>query len=113
MHELSVVQDLIKLCETNAMNQNCIKVTRVEVKVGKLSGVEPHYLQSTFDCFKEGSLCSEAQLILNIEDISVKCLDCGYIGVIEAGEFTCPKCGGRNLEITGGEDLILQRLEME
>lgn len=113
MHELSVVQDLIKLCETNAMNQGCIKVTRIEVKVGKLSGVEPHYLQNTFDCFKEGSICSEAQLVLNIEDISVKCPDCGFSGVIEAGEFSCPRCEKKNLEVIGGEDLILMRLEME
>lgn len=113
MHELSIVQDLLKLCETNALQQKCSKISIVEVKIGKLSGVEPHYLKSTFDTFKTGTICSNAQLILTIEDISVKCPDCGYIGTISSGVFTCPSCGSKNLEVTGGEDLVLMRLEME
>lgn len=35
MHELAIVQDLFKLCETNAMKNNAQKIMKVEIQVGK------------------------------------------------------------------------------
>ena len=54
MHELSIVQDLLKVCDTNATEQGASSVKRVEIQIGKLSGVEPHYLKKAFDAFKVG-----------------------------------------------------------
>lgn len=113
MHELSIVQDLFKLCETNAFKYNGTKITRVEVQVGKLSGVEPHYLQSTFEAFKEGTICSDAQLVIEEQDIIVTCQDCDFSGSVEANEFVCPICGKNNLSVVSGEELMLMRLEIE
>ncbi|AII14809.1 hydrogenase nickel insertion protein HypA [Campylobacter iguaniorum] len=113
MHELAIVQDLFKLCETNAMKNNATNITRVEIQVGRLSGVEPHYLESAFDAFKQGTICNDAKLIINTQDIVVKCDECGFEGVLMENNFLCPTCGSNNLQVTAGEDLFLMRLEME
>ncbi|MDD7599841.1 MAG: hydrogenase maturation nickel metallochaperone HypA [Campylobacter sp.] len=78
MHELSIVQDLLKVCDTNATEQGASSVKRVE-----------------------------------IQDIIVRCCQCGREGTIMANEFVCPMCGSRELVVTKGEDLILMRLELE
>ncbi|MBP3675100.1 MAG: hydrogenase maturation nickel metallochaperone HypA, partial [Campylobacter sp.] len=65
MHELAIVQDLFKLCETNAMKHNATKINKVEIEIGRLSGVEAHYLQSAFDAFKADTICSDAKLIIH------------------------------------------------
>lgn len=113
MHELSIVQDLFKICETNAIHHSSKQIRKVEVQVGRLSGVEPYYLQSAFDAFKVGTICADAEILIQIQDIMVNCSSCGFDGYIDADEFLCPNCKSKNLTITAGEDILLMRLELE
>ena len=113
MHEVDIVQDLIKLCETNALKNGATKVNKVEISIGKLSGVESHYLKNAFDAFKADTICSDTDLVINTQEIEVKCDDCGFSGELGENVFVCPKCGQNNLKVTAGEDLLLMRLEME
>ncbi len=45
MHEYSIVQSLIESCEENARINNSTEITKVVVKIGVMSGVEPHLSQ--------------------------------------------------------------------
>ena len=63
MHELSIVQNLVSLCEKNAAKENAKEISKIEIKVGRLSGVEPHYLESAFDVYKTGTICENAELV--------------------------------------------------
>ncbi|MDR1008584.1 MAG: hydrogenase maturation nickel metallochaperone HypA [Campylobacteraceae bacterium] len=113
MHELSVVNSLIELCEKNAKINNAKKVVKVEVKIGKLSGIEPHFLKLTFDTFKEKTICEDSELVVNIQEVIAKCRSCGNENTITNNEFTCKHCGDNNVEVIDGEDMLLMRLEME
>ena len=113
MHELSIVQNLVSLCEKNAAKENAKEISKIEIKVGRLSGVEPHYLQSAFDVYKAGTICENAELVINLQGIVTQCLDCGFGGELSENDFTCPKCKSQNLKVTDGEDMYLIRLEMK
>lgn len=113
MHELSIVNSLIDLCEKNAKNHNAKKITKVHVKIGKLSGIEPHFFQITFDTFKDKTICENAELIMDIEGLKVACFECGEISELDINEFICPKCKSTEIKTIEGEDMILQSLEME
>ncbi|RTZ69204.1 MAG: hydrogenase maturation nickel metallochaperone HypA [Aquificaceae bacterium] len=114
MHEFSIVSSLMTLIEDLARKHNAKKVTKVVVGVGVLSGVEPDLLKIAFDTFKEKTICEEAELILEIEKVAVKCMDCGKESQLE-GRFSrkCPLCGSLNTEIVRGQDLQLKSLEFE
>ncbi|CZE49006.1 hydrogenase maturation nickel metallochaperone HypA [Campylobacter geochelonis] len=113
MHELAIVQDLVALCEKNAKQNNAKEIELVEIKVGRLSGVEPHYLQSCYDVFKEGTMCANAELKIHLQEIVVKCEKCDFEGILEKNHFVCPKCGSSSLEVIDGEELYLMRLTMK
>ena len=113
MHELSIVQNLVSLCEKNAAKENAKEISKIEIKVGRLSGVEPHYLESAFDVYTAGTICENAELVINLQGIVVECLDCGFDGELSENDFTCPKCKSQNLKVTDGEDMYLMRLEMK
>lgn len=113
MHELSIIIDLVALCEKNAKTQNAKEVEKIEIKVGRLSGVEPHYLESAYEVYKAGTICENAKLIINVQDVVVKCNDCGNEATLKKNEFLCPKCGSNNLEVIDGEDMYLMRLTMK
>jgi len=112
MHEFSIVQDLLNLCEKNAIENNATKITKVEVKIGKLSGVEPHLLQTAFDTFKEKTICDRAEFLIHHQDLVVRCQECGAESTLNKNTFSCPKCEGA-VEVLDGEDMYLMRLEME
>ncbi len=112
MHEFSIVQDLLYMCEKNAKDNSATKVTKVEVKIGKLSGVEPHLLQIAFDTFKEKTICDGAEFCIHHQDLVVRCTMCGKETILEKNTFACPHCDGA-VEVLDGEDMYLMKLEME
>ena len=113
MHEYSIVQSLIDSCEENAKNNNATKVTKVVVKIGVMSGVEPELLQTAFDTFKEETICHNAQFIINIQKVKIHCNECQTTSELEKNEYCCPKCQSTQLDILDGEDMFLMQLELE
>ncbi len=113
MHEYSIVTSLLDLCEENAKKEGAQKITKVEVKIGKLSGVEPYLLQSAFDTFKEKTICDGAEFVMHLQDVVIQCHDCDKEFTLQENEFVCPECKSFNIETIDGEGMYLMRLEME
>ncbi|WP_418179028.1 hydrogenase/urease nickel incorporation protein HypA [Aliarcobacter lanthieri] len=113
MHEYSIVQSLLESCEEYARVNKAKKVTKVVVKIGVLSGVEPELLQTAFDTFKEQTICHDAQFLINVQKIEILCNDCQTKSTLEKHEFSCPKCQSTNLKVTDGEDMYLMSLELD
>ena len=112
MHELSIVAAMIELCEDNARTNNATKISEIHTKIGVLSGIDKEQFKLCFESFKEGSLCEEARLFMQDEDLEGEC-ECGFKGRLDGKSFFCPKCGGKELKIIAGEEFYLMRLVME
>jgi len=113
MHEFSIVQSLISIIEGYVEENNATKVSRVVVKVGVLSGVEPHLLEMAFNTFKEGTVAQGAEFVIEVEKLKIRCKDCKTESEKEEINALCPSCGSLNTEIIGGEDMLLKSLELE
>lgn len=113
MHEYSIVQSLLESCEEHAQQNDAKEVTKVVVKIGVLSGVEPELLETAFNTFKEKTVCNNAQFVMNVQDIVIECLDCNTTSTLAKREFTCPKCQSINIDVKEGEEMYLMSLEME
>jgi len=113
MHEFSIVDSLLHLAEEHAAKNNANKVTKLEIKIGVLSGVEPDLLKTAFETFKEGTICENAEFIMKIQPVTVKCKSCGFEGELKKDEYLCPRCQSEELKITDGEDMYLMSLELE
>ncbi len=113
MHEYSIVQALLDGCEENVIKNKARKVVEVIIKIGVTSGVEPELLKTAFDTFKLKTVCNDALLTINMQDIKVRCEDCAYEQEIQKYMYACPKCKGHNLKIIDGEDMYLMQLVME
>ena len=113
MHEYSIVQSLLESCEEHAKQNEAKEVTKVVVKIGVLSGVEPDLLKTAFDTFKEQTVCHNADFIMNIQKIMIECHNCNTQSELEKNEFSCPKCQSTDLKVLDGEDMYLMSLEMD
>jgi hydrogenase nickel incorporation protein HypA/HybF len=113
MHEFSIVNALLEMCEKNAKENDAKKVTKVEIKVGKLSGVEPHFLETAFNTFKEETVCDGAEFVMHLQDIVIRCQSCNSESTLSINEFICPTCKSEDVSVIDGEEMYLMRLEME
>ncbi|WP_348518149.1 hydrogenase maturation nickel metallochaperone HypA [Campylobacter sp. CCS1377] len=114
MHELSIVESLIELCEENALNNNAKSVQEIYVKIGRLSGIEVVLFKRCFETFRENSaLCKNAKLFIELAPLEILCLKCDVLSILEENVFKCPKCQSVEYKITQGQDLHLMRLVME
>lgn len=113
MHEYSIVQSLIESCEEHVNSNDATKVTKVVVKIGVMSGVEPHLLKEAFELFKEGTVCDGCEFVMNIQKVKINCMACGVESELEKNEYLCPKCKSIDIKIVDGEDMFLMQLELE
>jgi hydrogenase nickel insertion protein HypA len=113
MHEYSIVQALLNQCEEIAEENSATKIVKVVCKIGVMSGIETHLLQTAFDTFKEKTICDEAKFIINKQRLKLECRDCGYIYEEDEIRYFCQKCESLSVKVIDGEDMYLMSLEME
>jgi hydrogenase nickel incorporation protein HypA/HybF len=113
MHELSIVASLFEILEAKAEENRATKIVRVKLKVGKLAGVVPEFLESAFDSYKQGTIAAEARLEIEEVALKMRCRKCG--AEIEKEDFVlvCPSCGATDLEILEGMELLLDKIDLE
>lgn len=113
MHEYSIVQALIDQCETLAADNKASAITKVVVKIGHYSGVEPHLLETAFETFKAATICENAEFVMNLQPLVIVCSDCQTTSVLDQPHYACPECQSIDIRVIDGEDMILMSLEME
>ena len=113
MHEYSIVQNLLDLCEQNAVANNATKVHRVVVGIGEMSSVEPQLLKTAFDTFKLDTMAESAVMEIQRTPLKAECFDCSADFVPTMSNFLCPKCGSANTKLISGDELLLLSLEIE
>lgn len=113
MHEYSIVQALLDQCEAIAKENNAQSVQKVVVKIGKMSGVEPHLLEMAFHTFKEETMCDGADFVMNVQPLTIECNQCTTITELEEIYYKCPQCDSLNVRVVDGEDMFLMTIEMK
>ncbi len=112
MHELAVCQALIAEVESVAQSRNGAAVTDVHVGVGPLSGVEADLLQDAFPMAAAGTVASSALLHVRRTKVRVRCGECGEESEVKVSRLVCGKCQDWRTTLTGGDELLLERVEM-
>ena len=110
MHELSIAESIVSIASRHADGR---RVRLVEVQVGHLRQVVPSALCFAFELLVSGSALEGAQLALKAVPAAGRCRDCGSETELERFPLTCRACGGMDLEITAGEELLVTALELD
>lgn len=113
MHELSVCQALVRQLRDIAREQHAIRITRVIVQIGPLSGVEPELLRHAYPIASAGSPAADAALVLEPLPIRVHCENCGADSDASASRLLCGACGDYRTRLISGDELLLASVELE
>ncbi|PHS36782.1 MAG: hydrogenase maturation nickel metallochaperone HypA [Sulfurovum sp.] len=110
MHEYTIVMSMLDLCEKHAKGK---EIDKLVLKIGKMSGIEPHFLQDSFDIFKENTICQNASIEINVIDITITCQDCKKEAKVDAFNFFCPHCKSGNTKVLTGEEMHIDYIKLK
>jgi hydrogenase nickel incorporation protein HypA/HybF len=113
VHELSICGALLTQVAEIALSRNAQAVARITIELGPLSGVEPSLLSSAFAIMRLGSIAADAELLIEVTGVSVRCLACGAQTETVANRLVCGMCGGFRTQVIAGDELRLRRIEMQ
>ena len=110
MHELSLSRAIAEICLRHAEGR---RVASVRVRVGHLRQVVPDTLAFCFELVAaaEESLAGAALELVEVP-ARVRCRACGAQTTLERFELRCGACGGSDLEVVAGEELVVDSLEL-
>jgi len=113
MHEMSLSEGVLQLIQQNAKAQGFDRVTAVTLAIGELAGVDGEALRFSFEAVTRGTLADSARLDLKSVPGEAWCLPCGRTVHVARRIDPCPRCGSHQLQVTGGNDMILKSLEVQ
>ena len=110
MHEMSITQSVVEICERAAGGR---RVTAVTLEIGDLAGVVPESIEFCFDACTRETPLEGARLSVERVAARGRCQGCGAEFAVSALFDPCPGCGGYGVELLSGEELRVKELEVE
>ena len=114
MHEMSIVQALLEQVQLEIEKSGLHgRVRSLHLAIGRLSGVHVEAIRFAFELLSPDSIARDAELVIEEPQALLSCQDCDRETPIEELSANCPTCGSDNVAFRGGQELILQSIELE
>jgi hydrogenase nickel incorporation protein HypA/HybF len=110
MHELSLAEAVVGIACRHAAGR---PVARVELRVGHLRQVVPSALEFAFELVAQGTEAEGAELVMEHVPAAGRCRGCGAESELAGFPLRCRACGGLDLELLRGEELLVDALELD
>jgi hydrogenase nickel incorporation protein HypA/HybF len=109
MHEISLVRNIFSTIE-EAFPGRVHQITRIQLKVGLLSNVQPILMQNAFSAVvEEETRYAGMQLEMEVLPILIYCDDCDKTTEVINYKFVC-NCGKPSKKIVQGEELMISQV---
>ena len=105
MHEISIVENIIKIVVAEMPKHNITKVDSIKLRIGDMSHIVPEALTFGFEVMSDGTALEGAKIIIENVPTKGRCKQCGHEFEVEDWLENCPKCEKMDVEIISGKEL--------
>ena len=114
MHELSLAQDILEICEAEARRNGASRITSIKILLGDFAGVVREALEFSFEVARAGTLADAANLVIESVPLRTRCGTCGRQDAPAIHDFSavCANCASP-VEIVAGRELRVEYVEIE
>ncbi len=113
MHEMSLAQSIVEIVEGISAQNDGRKVASVTLTIGELAGVELPALMQGLRIASDKTVMEGADIRINRPEGTAWCMACCKTVPYHRLGDACPGCGGYQLQVNGGKDFKVSRLELE
>jgi hydrogenase nickel incorporation protein HypA/HybF len=114
MHEVSIVQALVEQVEAEVRQAGCGgRVLKLDLVIGRFSGIHPDSIRFAFEILTPDTLLAGARLEIREPPGELLCQACGARTAIDELTLECPRCGSGQVTVEGGQEMLLQSIEVE
>jgi hydrogenase nickel incorporation protein HypA/HybF len=113
MHELAITQSMLDIVLERAKESGAKRVGAINLIIGELSGFVEESVRFYFDFLAKDTIAEGA--VLNFKPVSpqARCRSCDKPFEITEFDWSCPRCGGSDIEITAGKELSIESIDIE
>jgi len=112
MHEFSVCIALIEQVERIAREHRAVRVERIVLQLGPLSGVEASLLEHAWPLASSGTLAEASELVIEVAPVQVECTACGAVSEARPNRLLCAACGDYRTRLISGDEMLLANIEL-
>jgi hydrogenase nickel incorporation protein HypA/HybF len=98
---------------TEAQLHGASRVLKMACRIGALRQVDDWLMHEAFAIAREGTICSECELVVEMAYMQAMCPACNVRFPVRNWEWRCPTCAANGEAPTGGDELELLSLELE
>ncbi len=113
MHELAVTQSILDIALRHAQKAEAKRIVNINLVMGKLSSVVDDSVQFYWDMIAKDTIAAGAQLHFERIPTEMRCRACGHVFAPDDQTFECPKCQSAHVQITKGEELRVESIDIE
>ena len=113
MHEFSIAQNMVELAASELEKAQGNKVTSMNLKIGKMSGVVPEALAFAFPAAAKGTKLEACKLNIMEIPMEVECMSCNQLNELDEFVLICPSCSSTLLKIKKGKEIQIESMEIE
>jgi len=113
MHELAITQNMLDVVLEQAKEAGAKEVGKINLVIGEMTGVVKECVQFYFGFLSQGTLAEGAALAFTMVATKARCRVCDKLFELEEFDWTCPYCGGKEMEIVAGKELFVESIEVE
>jgi hydrogenase nickel incorporation protein HypA/HybF len=108
MHEFGLAEGVLETVRQRAAGRT---VRRVRLRAGVRHGVDEESMAQAFSFVAAGTEADGAVLDLVSVPLRLTCPDCGYTADTFDVLAACPRCDSDAVDLSGGDELVLESLE--
>jgi len=113
MHELGIAESILNRVQDESATRNGARATKVGVRIGELSGVDPAALAFGFEALVKGTPFESLVLEIDYRKRAQRCLACAREYESSMWFSECPDCGSERTVCIAGDELHIAFIELE
>jgi len=113
MHELAVTQSVLDICLRHAQQAGAQRILDIYLVIGKFSSIVDDSVQFYWDTIAKDTIAEGATLHFQRVPAEMTCRDCGNVFEPNDETFACPKCLSPRVQVTKGDELRVDGIDIE
>lgn len=113
MHELGLTQDILDVVLSCAQENEAKKVTGISLKIGEITSIDEECMRFYFEVISRDTIASGATVSIEKIPARGRCPQCNSVHHFSSQDFLCPECEIYCLDLTEGQDVSVESIEVD